>query len=113
MQEQLGKAVARASGGKDDALSFMLKLAAGGFRSSAFDEEGLEETRSLIRAAVDMKINEDVVADGQVFHLPLMAKLLKIYADPDWEFVGGLGEGVFLGVDQQLPRTPAVPAFTA
>ena len=63
MQQQFGKAVARASGGKDDALSFMLKLAAGRFKSSPFVEEGLEETRSLIRVAVDMKINEDVVAD--------------------------------------------------
>ena len=58
MPEQLGKPVARASGGKDDAPSFMLKLAAGRFKSSPFDEEGLEETRWLIRAAVDMKISE-------------------------------------------------------
>ncbi len=49
-----------------------------------------------------------MVADGQVFHLPVMAKLLMIYGDPDWEFVGVLGDGVALGVDEQMPRTPAV-----
>ena len=52
----------------------------GWFKTSPFDKESIEETRSVIRAAVDMKLNEDVVADGQVFHLPLMARLLKIRA---------------------------------
>ena len=31
-----------------------------------------------------------------------------MYDDPDWEFVDSMGEGVPLGVDEQLPRTPAV-----
>ena len=55
-----------------------------------------------------MNAREDVVAFGQVFHLHLIAKLLKLYGDPDWEFVDGMGEGVPLGVDEQMPRTPAV-----
>ena len=73
-----------------------------------WQEETFEDTRTLIREAVGMSVDEDVVADGQVFHLPLMAKLLMIYGDHDWEFVGGLGDGVALGFDEQMPRTPAV-----
>ena len=55
-----------------------------------------------------MNASEDVVSFGQVFHLHLIAKLLKLYGDPDWEFVDGMGDGVPLGVDEQMPRTPAV-----
>ena len=38
-----------------------------------------------------------MVASGQVFHLKLIGKLLKVYGDPDWEFVDSMGEGVPLG----------------
>ncbi len=48
------------------------------------------------------------MAGGEVFHLKLIGRLLKLYGDPDWEFVDGMGEGVPLGLDEQLPRTPAV-----
>ena len=51
---------------------------------------------------------EDVVASGQVFHLKLIGRLLKVYGDLDWKFADGMGEGVPLGVDEQMPRTPAV-----
>ena len=61
-----------------------------------------------MRAMLGMPVSEDVVATGQVFHLPLMAGLLRAFGDPDWSFVQGLGEGVPLGVDEGLPRTPAV-----
>ncbi len=45
MQDQFGKAVMKASGGKDDPLSSMLKMAAGRFKACPFDEETLEDTR--------------------------------------------------------------------
>jgi hypothetical protein len=108
MQEQFGKAVLKASGGKDDSLSFMLKMAAGRFKACPFGEETLEDTRVLIRDAVGMSVEDDAMAAGQVFHLPPMAKLLRIYGDPDWEFAGSLGDGMALRVDEQIPRTSAV-----
>ena len=108
MHSSFARSVSVASSGKDDPLSFMLKLAAGRFKSCPFEEGSLEETRTVIREAVGMSVNEDLVADGQVFHLKLLGRLLKLFGDPDWEFVDGLGERVSLGVDEQMPRTPAV-----
>jgi hypothetical protein len=106
--EQFEKAARKSSGDADDALAFMLKLAAGRVKTCPFREDGLEETRASMRAMLGMPVSEDVVATGQVFHLPLMAGLLRAFGDPDWSFVQGLGEGVPLGVDEDLPRTPAV-----
>ena len=105
---QFEKAVRAASDGADDPLSFMLKLAAGRFKTCPFGEPLLEETRAMFRDVLDMPAAEDVVSTGQVFHLPLMARLLRAYGDPDWRFVQEIGEGVSLGVDEDLPRTPAV-----
>ena len=34
--------------------------------------------------------------------------MLKEAGDPDWAFLLHIGEGVPLGVDEELPRTPAV-----
>ena len=102
------KAVRASSEGADDPLSFMLKLAAGRFKTCPFGEPGLEEARCMLRDTLGMPAAEDVVATGQVFHLPLMAGLLRAYGDPDWQFVQGISEGVPLGVHEDLPRTPAV-----
>ena len=108
MMEQFEKAVRLAWGGADDALAFMFKLAAGRFKTCPFGAEGLVVSWSLMRDMLGMTVSVDVVATGQLFHLPLMARLLRAYGDPDWSFVQGIGEGVPLGVDEDLPRTPAV-----
>ena len=112
LKESMGslfeEAVRRASNGKDDPLGFMLKLAAGRVKACPFEEGALAEARASIRQLAGMDEKEDVVASGQVFHLKLIGRLLKMYDDPDWEFVDSMGEGVPLGVDMQLPRTPAV-----
>ena len=51
------------------------------------------------------------VADGQSFRLKLIGNLLKALGDPDWEYPESLEDGVPLGVDVELPRSPppAVP----
>ena len=108
MSNLFGEAVMTASNRKDDSLGFMLKLAAGRVKTCPFEEGSLAEARATIRQQVGLDEKEDVVASGQVFHLKLIGRLLKMYGDPDWEFVDGMGEGVPLGVDEQLPRTPAV-----
>ena len=108
MHARFAEAVQKASGGKDDSLGFMLKLATGRFKSCPFDEALLGSTREAIRRSVGMSASDDVVASNQVFHLNLISRLLKVYGDPDWAFVDSLGEGVPLGVDEPLPRTPAV-----
>ena len=106
--ELFGQAVHRASGGTDNALKFMLKLCAGRLKEAPFAEEDLAEMRKALRETLGMEGREDTVAEGQAFHLALIAKTLKAFEDPDWRFIEGLSDGVALGVDQVLPRAPAV-----
>ena len=106
LKGELGKifaeAVARASGGRDDPLGFVLKLAAGRLKECPFAEEDWLRARLAVQKAVGLPAAEDVVAEGQVFHLRLFAELLKFAGDPDWEYIGGLGDGVPLGVVSRL-----------
>jgi len=106
--ELFSKAVHRTSGGADDARRFMLKLCTGRLGATPFAEEDLEGMRESLRGMIGMESSEDTVPEGQVFHLALIAKTLKAFGDPDWEFISGLSEGVALGVDQELPRMAAV-----
>jgi hypothetical protein len=108
MLESFKEAVNAASGGADDELGFMLKLAAGRFKASPFDDGVLKGLRAKIMSTIDFKPENDKVAEGQVFHLDLLSAVLKALGDPDWGFVSGIGVGVNLGVDSPLPRTPAV-----
>ena len=48
------------------------------------------------------------VAPGQEFRLDLAARLLQKVGDPDGDFFLQLKEGVSLGVDKEMARTPAV-----
>ena len=71
------KAVAKASEGKDDELGFMLKLSAGRFVESPFDEETMGMLRKDTMEAIGFEEAVDVVAEGQVFHLNLLAAILR------------------------------------
>jgi hypothetical protein len=68
----------------------------------------LEGTKASIRTMLGMPESEDVVSAGQVFHLVLITNLLRTCGGPDWSFVQWLGDGVPLGVEEDLPRTPSV-----
>jgi hypothetical protein len=48
------------------------------------------------------------VAPGQCFRLDLIERLLNVAADPDWAFFERLKEGLPLGVDMTMDRTPLV-----
>ena len=48
------------------------------------------------------------VDEGQVMHLGMLSAVLKELQDPDWRFIEEIGSWVKLGVDVELPRTPAV-----
>ena len=46
---------------------------------------------------------------GQPFYTKLLGTILKEAGDPDWEFVASMADdGVSMGVDEPLPRTPSV-----
>ena len=47
------------------------------------------------------------MAEGQPFRLRLMAAVLKAARDPDFEFLVEAEQGLPVGVDVPLPRTPA------
>ena len=78
LHAMFAKAVHKASGGSDDPLGFMLKLAAGRVKTCPFDQDKLAATRESIRRAVGMSAADDVVAHNQVFHLKLIARLLIV-----------------------------------
>ena len=83
LHAMFAKAVQKVSGGSDDPLGFMLKLAAGRVKTCPFDQDSLAATRESIRRAVGMSAADDVVAHNQVFHPKLIARLLMVYGDPD------------------------------
>ena len=86
----------------------MMKIAAGKIDEDPFDEQKKAELRSWIAKRLALPDRADEVAERQTFRLGLMGSILREVGDPDWDFVMGLGKGVPLGYDQQMPRTPAV-----
>ena len=102
------QAVDQRSGGADDCLGFMLKLAAGKFQTLPFDEALLQKLRQDI--ALILGISEEAAEphEKQVIRFGLIGELLRAMEDPDWKFVSSLRFGTPLGVDEDLPRTPEV-----
>ena len=83
MLESFKEAVNTASGGADDELGFMLKLAAGRFKVSPFNDEVMKGLRAKIMNSIEFNMENDKVAEGQVFHLDLISAVLKALGDPD------------------------------
>jgi hypothetical protein len=77
--------ISKVTGGTDDGLGFMFKLAAGAVKTCPFPEHELNELRAGLRDILGMNECEDQVATGQVLHLDLIARVLKSCDDPDWE----------------------------
>ena len=86
----------------------MMALAAGKLEKPPFEESVIAEMRSFIADQAGVPEAERGVADGQSFHLGILSKLLQVLKDPDWRCVGEAAAGVPLGVDVEMPRTPAV-----
>ena len=89
-------------------MHLVLNMAAGRVKESPFSEGDLAKMRTDIMECIGFDPSKDVVASGQVAHLPLLAAILKECGDPDAEFLKDLEEGVNLGVDSPLPRTPGI-----
>ena len=77
MLESFKEAVNTASGGADDELVFMLKLAAGRFKVPPFDDKVMEKLRAKLMSSIEFSMDNDRVAEGQVFHLDLISAVLK------------------------------------
>ena len=102
------EAVAGCSGGKDDVLGFILKLAAGRFEHPPFPTKHLDELRGWLVDHLDLDKGDLRIASGQAMHLKLISELLRAFGDPDWKYIADLEEGVDIGVGVVMPRTPAV-----
>ena len=89
-------------------MDFVLRLAAGRYKESPFTKDMLSEARMIFSRFAGAADVAEVVPDRQVLHLPLIAKILRAFRDPDWEYFDQLVDGVALGVGIEMPRTPAV-----
>ena len=89
-------------------LDFVLRLAAGRYDDLPFNEALLDQAR--LTAAEHFGMGRELlgVSPGQCFRLDLIAQLLRAAADPDWPFFEALKEGLPLGVDTPMDRTPPV-----
>jgi len=101
-------AVVDEMGRKTTPLDFVLRLSAGRFSDTPFDEGLMERARLAVAESLGGGADLLAVASGQCFCLDLIARLLKTAGDPDWAFYEQLREGLPLGVDTVMDRTPLV-----
>ena len=103
------KGAARCEAGAPcDPVGLLARLAAGRYKENPFEETALRRARGIVEVFVGMEGAQAGVADGQPFRLDLIGGLLEAFEDPDAEFIRSLKDGVALGVDEEMPRTPAV-----
>ena len=100
--------VMEASGGTDGVLDFMVKLSLGRMSEPPFPERHLAELREWIANRLNLRPEQCEVDEGQVMCLGMLSAVLKELQDPDSRFIEEIGSRVMLGVDVELPRTPAV-----
>ena len=89
-------------------LHFVLRLAAGRFKVDPFSDEAKEEVRTIVKDRIGIPDERCTVPENQPFRLGMVRDLLRAAGDPDWAFFDDLVDGVALGVDETMPRTPAV-----
>ena len=98
-----------------DARNLLYELACGKHQSCPFDEKLIEEAVQAIKESFmssATRLDLDHVPSGQPFRLALIEEFLRISGDPDYRAFysasSSFAKGVSIGVDQKLPRTPAV-----
>ena len=69
---------------------------------------GLEADVDAILARDGYRVDKVKGDVDQVFHIRRLQRLLEAAGDPDWRVLSLYARGVPLGVDKELPRTPAV-----
>ena len=104
----LERAALRGQCGKGNALQLTIRLALGRVTESPFTEEDEVEVRELVNKAFGIEGKDCGASPRQCMRLGIISAMLHKFGDPDWQFVKDLEDGVPLGVDDELPRTPAV-----
>ena len=108
LYDHFRRATREEKGNMTPTMNFALRLASGKYQKSPFKEEHLEDARKDMANKLGADNDILAVAPGQEFRLDLVARLLQKVGDPDWDFFLQLKEGVSLGVDEEMARTPAV-----
>ena len=88
------------------------RLVTGKIQQSPFGEEALRKLREKWANLLRDPSEANVVDPGQPFYLRALAQWLGVYEDPDahWQVdeSDSFASGVYIGVDQPLPRSPQV-----
>ena len=100
---------------KMDPCRLVLGLACGRHHDSPFDDNLLDDARLIIKRQVHRygtQLDLDHVPDRQPFRLAMLEEFLRLSGDPDFRVFytssNSFANGVSLGVNEKLPRTPAV-----
>ena len=95
-----------------DVRRMSFKLASGQVKESPFSAEVLQSARSKIAYLLPDAQQAMCCPERQPFYLFLLAQSLEIMGDPDFEILvqgkESFAEGIPLGWDKPLPRTPQV-----
>ena len=73
-----------------------------------FEEAVVTGFRDWLVVHLDVPSEHRGKPEGQEMHLGIISLLLKELGDPDWGYPMSVADGVPLGVDMTMPRTPAV-----
>eukprot|EP00435_Cladocopium_sp_Y103_P066733 s1270_g29.t1 len=88
------------------------EVVTGKLERSPFSEGALNKLRDKWFALLSDKADAAVVDEGQPFYLRALAQWLKVFRDPDVQWLvdeeDSFSSGVFVGVGQPLPRSPQV-----
>ena len=98
-----------------DPHRLVIELACGKHVTSPFSENLLADASMIVKRCVHnygTRLNLDEIPDRQPFKLALLEEFLRLSGDPDFRAFysssRSFANGVSLGVNEKLPRTPAV-----
>ena len=94
--------------GATDPTAMTFRIAAGVYNDNPFSGDDMERIRGIVKKHLGLHCDQCGVAAGQSFRLEMFSELLRYFGDPDWAFFKELEQGVNIGVDCPMPRTPAV-----
>ena len=78
------------SGGRDELYTFALRLAAAQIKENPFSQEFTNDCLEIMARHFGLDRADLEVQPRQCFRLRALARLLRVYGDPDWEYPLGL-----------------------
>ena len=94
--------------GEVDGVGWVLRLAQGRYKSDPFAAEHYSRMRDEVMKLYGLQGKDRRMVEGQVLRLRMISAVLKGAGGPDWKYLLALENGVPIGVDWTMPRTPEV-----